>query len=217
LISEFVSKKGKNTLESYIKDIDKAWAEDCDGETRVYLIKDDSGKIALFFSLKCGLLVGENLDEKLSEDELAFVEAIIDVKKLGDEESEQNLYEAGESLYGEEIDRLFAIANSRMDRKTEATIIGQSQNTINVPKCISAIELRHLCKNENYSVTEDVGVPLGFGLFWEIIVPVLIEITEKIGCKYLYLFAADETEENDSNMKRLIGYYKSVLKFSECS
>jgi len=156
LISEFVSKKGKNTLESYIKDIDKAWAEDCDGETRVYLIKDDSGKIALFFSLKCGLLVGENLDEKLSEDELAFVEAIIDVKKLGDEESEQNLYEAGESLYGEEIDRLFAIANSRMDRKTEATIIGQSQNTINVPKCISAIELRHLCKNENYSVTEDV-------------------------------------------------------------
>lgn len=34
---------------------------------RVYLVKDESGKIALFFSMKCGLLVGENMDEKLSD------------------------------------------------------------------------------------------------------------------------------------------------------
>lgn len=67
LISGFVSKKANNTLEAYIKDEDKAWAEDLDGETRVYLIKDRSGNIALFFSVKCGLLVGENLEDKLSD------------------------------------------------------------------------------------------------------------------------------------------------------
>ncbi len=65
LIKEFVSKKAKNQLEHYIQDEDKAWAEDIDGETRVYLIKDKSGKIALFFSVKCGLLIGENIRYKL--------------------------------------------------------------------------------------------------------------------------------------------------------
>ena len=68
LIGEFVSKKANNTLEAYIRNEDKAWAEDLDGETRVYLVKDKAGKIALFFSLKCGLLVGENLEEKLSSE-----------------------------------------------------------------------------------------------------------------------------------------------------
>lgn len=52
LISEFISRKADNSLESYIKDEDKAWTEDLDGETRVYLVKDESGKIALFFSMK---------------------------------------------------------------------------------------------------------------------------------------------------------------------
>ena len=66
MISEFVSKKANNTLETYIRDEDKAWTEDSGGETRVYLVKDKTGNIALFFSVKCGLLVGENLEEKLS-------------------------------------------------------------------------------------------------------------------------------------------------------
>lgn len=39
-----------------------------DGETRVYLVKDKFENIVLFFLVKCGLLVGENLEEKLSEE-----------------------------------------------------------------------------------------------------------------------------------------------------
>ena len=95
--------------------------------------------------------------------------------------------------------------------------IGQSENTINVPNCISAIELRHLCKNENFIVQEEVDIPLGFGSFWEIIVPIIIDITKKVGCKYVYLFAADKTEgQNEIEMKKLISYYKNNFKFSEC-
>ena len=66
LIGEFVSKKANNSLESYIRDIDKAWTEDLDGETRVYLVKDkSSGDIALFFScpktcLKAQSFLGSN-------------------------------------------------------------------------------------------------------------------------------------------------------------
>lgn len=217
MIGGFVSQKANNSLESYIKDENKAWTEDLDGETRVYLVKDKSGEIALFFSVKCGLLVGENLDEKLSEEHQDFVDAVIEVKKQKDESGIQQLYEAGNSMYGDEVERLFEIADRRLETKTEATEIGQSENTINVPNCISAIELRHLCKNENYVVPEEIDVPLGFGLFWEIIVPIIVNITKQVGCKYIYLFAADKTESQDElGMKKLISYYKNNFKFSEC-
>lgn len=217
LISRFVSKKANNSLESYIKDEDKAWAEDFSGETRVYLIKDESENVALFFSVKCGLLVGENSDEKLSEEYQDFVDAVIAVKREEDDEAIQQMYEAGLSMYGEYTDRLFEIADKRLDSKTEATEIGQSENTINVPNCISAIELRHLCKNEKFRIPDDLGVPLGFGLFWEVIVPIIIDITKQVGCKYIYLFAADKTEEKEkTELRKLISYYKNELKFSEC-
>ena len=52
LLNKFVSKKANNSLETYIRDENKAWAEDLDGETRVYLVKDEFENIALFFSVK---------------------------------------------------------------------------------------------------------------------------------------------------------------------
>ena len=72
LIKTFVSKKANNQLETYIKDEDKAWAEDSGGETRVYVVKDESGETA-FFSIKCGLLIGENPKYKLDSEEKNFV------------------------------------------------------------------------------------------------------------------------------------------------
>ncbi len=123
-----MSKKANNQLEAYIKNEDKAWAEDTDGETRVYLIKDESGKIALFFSIKCGLLIGENLKYKLSEDERQFVELLIEAKKESDETARENYYDAGCSLYGDRVDVLFEIADKRLDSKMEAKATGQVEN-----------------------------------------------------------------------------------------
>lgn len=200
-MSGFVSKKANNSLEAYLRDEDKAWTEDLDGETRVYLVKDKSGNIALFFSVKCGLLVGENLEEKLSDEYQEFVDAVIEVKRTKDKESIQRMYEAGTSMYGEEVDRLFEIAEHRLETKTESTEIGQSENTINVPNCISAIELRHLCKNEEFIIPEQLDIPLGFGIFWEVIVPILIEITKQVGCKYIYLFVKQIKQKVKMNWK----------------
>ena len=62
-----------------------------------------------------------------------------------------------------------------------------------------------------------MGIPLGFGLFWEQIVPTILDITKRVGCKYIYLFAADRTEEFEvSDMKKLVRYYKNAFKFYEC-
>ena len=109
---------------------------------------------------------------------------------------------------------MFKIAEHRLDSKTESTEIGQSENTINVPNCISAIELRHLCKNEDFIVPEEVDIPLVFGIFWEIIVPIIIDITKRVGCKYVYLFAADKTEgQNEIEKKKLISHIRITLSF----
>ena len=140
---------------------------------------------------------------------------MIEAKKAKDQKSQDKMYEAGLSMYDlKECNRLFNIADRRLERKLESKAIGQSESTINVQNCISAIELGHLCKNERYSLPEDITIPLGFGVFWEVIVPIVIEITKKIGCKYLYLYAADKTEQKDA--KKLISHYKSNFKFSEC-
>ena len=62
--------------------------------------------------------------------------------------------------------------------------------------------MKHFCKNEMYIPDEHLDFPLGFGIFWEVIVPRILEITEHIGCQYLYLFAADHTEQADSKTSR---------------
>ena len=222
LLSEFISKKENNSLDSYLKE--RAWKEDSDGETRVYLIKDNSNNIVLYFSLKCGLLVSEKPEENLNEEYQGFVDAIIIAKQdiannkegVTDEEL-QKLYDAGSMMYGDKVDFLFEIANKKVDSKSETKVSGQEEHIIKVPICLSAIELRHLCKNENYKKPDYIKTPLGFGIFWEIIVPLIIDITKHIGCQYIYLFAADKSDENIKlEDRKLISYYKTNFKFSEC-
>lgn len=217
LIKDFRSKNRNDDLQDYLLSEQRAWAEDLDGETRVYLIKDAAGSIACYFSLKCGLIVGEDLQENLSEDEREIIEPYIDARRDEDKEAEQNLYDAINELFPDRADYLLEIAMRRLERKTEALVIGQSDSTINVPLCYSGIELKHLCRNDNYVLPQNIDVPLGFGLFWEKIVPIIEDILNRIGCKYLYLFAADDSEKrNNEDVRKLVRYYKNDLKFYEC-
>lgn len=48
-------------------------------------------------------------------------------------------------------------------------------------------------------------------MFWLVIIPEIQHIVEKIGCKYLYLFAADVSRSK----KSLINYYVTDLKFTD--
>ena len=61
---------GKN-LEQYLKC--EAWAIDQEGETRVYIVKDENDQIALFFSIKCGLLYEPYEYERLEPTEQEFI------------------------------------------------------------------------------------------------------------------------------------------------
>lgn len=75
----------------------------------------------------------------------------------------------------------------------------------------SGIEIVQFCSNEdcldywkNYGINQKLGVVV----FWQFIVPIIIKIKEWIGCEYLFLFAADDSEDEN-----LVNYYKSWLKF----
>ncbi|RGS25725.1 MULTISPECIES: hypothetical protein, partial [Clostridia] len=67
----------------------------------------------MFFSLKCGLLVGENLEEKLSDEYQEFVETVIDVKRDKNENGIRNMYEAGMSLYGEFVETVIDVKRDK--------------------------------------------------------------------------------------------------------
>lgn len=211
LIGSFESKRNGNTLGDYLRN--NAWTADLDGETRIYLVKDPEGRIALFFSLKCGLLFNKNQYDKLNDDERAFVDMVVDAKRNHDDESLESYYTYGSAEYPD-IDRLFEIADKRISKKEEGKELGDDKNSLKVAECFSGMELQHFCKNESYQPLSSSKVPLGFGLFWEIIVPKILEITKTIGCKYLYLFAADKSEKPD--IQELVRYYKDDLKFYEC-
>lgn len=210
LIKDFAATSEGKGLEEYLKN--RAWEADLEGETRVYLIKDQYNSIALFFSIKCGLLYKKYQYDDLESDKLDFVNMLVNAMLQKDIDTLNDYYHSG--MYAlEEMDYLFDIANNRIDLKMEDKKLQDNKYTLKVEECYSAIEIHHFCRNSRYKINEQVGVPLGFGLFWEVIVPLVYDITKRVGCKYLYLFAADQTE--DEEVKKLVQYYKNELKFSD--
>lgn len=214
LIRYFSSRKGRTTLEEYLKD--EAWDEDELGETRIYLIKDPEGDVAFYFSLKCGLLIGEPGESRLPEAERDFIHNILEALEAHDDPALQRYRDLGIKRYGEEqFCEFYSIAKQRSKARTDAEIYGQDARW-NVDRCFSAIELRHFCRNEKFRMPEDVEFSLGFGLFWEQIVPLILEVSEMVGCQYLYLFAADNPEAaKERGLSTLVRYYKEALKFYE--
>ncbi|MDE7210685.1 MAG: hypothetical protein K2O03_04480 [Lachnospiraceae bacterium] len=210
LVNEFVATGEGKSLEDYLKN--KAWKADLEGETKVYFVKDQDGSVALFFSIKCGLLYKNYQYDGLESDRLDFVNMLVEAMLQKDTELLNRYYDSG--MYDfQEMDRLFKIANRRVDLKMEDKELQDNKYTLKVEECYSAIEIHHFCRNSMYKKDGKTGIPLGFGLFWEVVVPLVCDITNKIGCKYLYLFAADQTSSGD--VKKLVQYYKNDLKFSD--
>lgn len=200
------------SLERYLKE--KAWDEDEERHVKVYLVKDKKGDIVAYFSLKCGLLYEPKYYDNLAEDEKILVDSILEAMDNNDFEALENYKAAADSLYGQERMKLF-FECVQEQRKIRQEAISDITKTLAVQVCHSAIELSHLCRIEK--IPEVVGdIPFCVGLFWEHIAPLVIEIAGKVGCRYLYLFAADVTANNnmmEQSNRKLIDYYKINFKF----
>lgn len=89
---------------------------------------------------------------------------------------------------------------------------GQVQH---VSKTISGLLLVDFCKN--FSATaiaawKNIGIgverPMGEVLFWWFVAPLIMKVSKLVGCEYLFLYAADLTEDES-----LINYYSDALNF----
>lgn len=216
LIKRFKAPEKGFKLGEYLHE--KAWTDDLEGETKVYLIKDDKGFLVAFFSVKCGLLYDRHEYEKLKGDELEFVNLMVEQYEMNlpdNRDTIQAYYDYFDQIEDERKDKLMEIALQRYDDSEEVRTSKDGSSIKRVHETFSAIEIAHFCKNDcyEYNIDNMMGVSLGSGLFWEKIIPKIKEAISIVGCKYLYLFAADNSDYE--KVRSLVRYYKDDFKFDE--
>lgn len=216
LIKSFKAPEKGFKLGEYLHE--KAWEDDLEGETKVYLVKDDEGFLVAFFSIKCGLLYDSHEYEKLNGDELEFVNLVVEQYEMNLPDKGdiiQSYYDCYDQIADERKDKLMEIALQRYDDSEEIRTSKDGSSIKRVHETFSAIEITHLCKNNcyEYNIDNMMGVSLGSGLFWEKIIPKIKEAISIVGCKYLYLFAADNSDYEKA--RSLVRYYKDDFKFDE--
>lgn len=216
LIKLFVAPEKGKKLGEYLHE--NAWTDDMEGGTKVYLIKDENDFLVAFFSVKCGLLYDSHDYEKLKGDELEFVNLVVEQYEMNLSERDETIqayYDYFDQISDERKDKLMEIAFQRFDDSEEVRTSKDGKSVVRVRETYSAIEIAHFCKNVNYKYDIDSmqGVSLGSGLFWMQIMPKIQEIINLVGCQYLYLFVADNSDYE--KVRSLIRYYKDDFKFDE--
>ena len=212
-IKEFLQATRGNTISEYLNT--KAWDDDYNNDTRVFLIRDKrTRKIVYYYALNCGILYKDLNTISMTYKEQECVERLIKAMR---QNSQQNLSspekEATYSLladaYGafdtfEDCDRASLLisyaqeqASIKEEREKAASQIGDSEFTRNVQETYPAIDIKFLCKAANYTPDIQLSFKFGVYVFWEIIVPHILKISELVGCKYVYLFAADNSESQN--------------------
>lgn len=89
----------------------------------------------------------------------------------------------------------------------------ENEQIIMVGHTYPGIEIVHFCSNDLMKEkwkSFDINRPIGEVMFWQYIAPIIYEIQEYAGCQYVYLFAADTSEDEN-----FINYYNAALKFEQ--
>ena len=217
-IKAFVQATKGGKISDYL--INNAWNDDCDRNTKVFLVRDQETKeIVFFFAINCGILFSELIIWNLNQEEKVpfnkYVEASLKIKdsNLSQEDREKANEQVDESMGelwevvqdADRVSRLLSLANEKvqlLEEKMEAlSETGEGEHTQQVQDTFPAIDIKFLGRNKEYEPEIQLDFRLGVYIFWEIIVPHLLEIAEKVGCKYIYLFAADNTEQAENGVE----------------
>ncbi len=210
-IDQFFNSKNDKLVERLLNE---AYSEDEEDKIAYYLVKDKEGHILFYFSLKCGQLYDKHLDFDLFKLLGELYDGLLKMKSEPDISQEDSIV----------IDKVLEEIRSRKGvLKEDLKKITKKNQSIEdfekvfkddadkVGATFSGIEIVQFCSNEDslvYWKKYGVNQKLGVVVFWQFIVPIIIKIKELIGCEYLFLFAADDSEDEN-----LVNYYKSWLKF----
>jgi hypothetical protein len=210
-IDQFFNSKNDKLVERLLNE---AYSEDEEDKIAYYLVKDKEGHILFYFSLKCGQLYDKHLDFDLFKLLGELYDGLLKMKSEPDISQEDSIA----------IDKVLEEIRSRKGvLKEDLKKITKKNQSIDdfekvfkddadkVGATFLGIEIVQFCSNEDslvYWKKYGVNQKLGVVVFWQFIVPIIIKIKELIGCEYLFLFAADDSEDEN-----LVNYYKSWLKF----
>lgn len=211
-IKSFVQATKGSNISKYL--INSAWSDDCNRNTKVFLVRDTkTNEIVFFFAINCGILFSELNLWNLRQEEKApfdkYVEAMQKLKtsplsKENEEKANEQMSESMKDLWEvvQEPDRvsyLLSLADEKvqlLEEKAEAfSETGEVEHIQQVQETFPAIDIKFLGKNKEYKPEIQLDFRLGVYIFWEIIVPHLLAVAEMVGCKYIYLFAADNTDQ----------------------
>ena len=216
-IKSFSQATKGDVISNYL--INKAWNDDEERNTKVFLIRDKKTKeIAFYFAINCGILFSDlNIWSMTPEEKKPFdkyVEAMQLLKKtdLSEEENEKANEQYSNSM-GElwevvedpdRVSKLLSLAEEKVQILEEKREVfsgsSEAEHVQQVQETFPAIDIKFLGRNGNYNPSIQLDFRLGVYVFWEMIVPHLLEIADKVGCKYIYLFAADNSEMKEENL-----------------
>ncbi|HAQ51643.1 MAG TPA: hypothetical protein DCR12_02635 [Lachnospiraceae bacterium] len=184
-IEDFENDMNPNLVD-YLKNV--AWEEDTEDWNAVYLVLDrlHDDDIVLYFALKCGM-IGNSFSE--------------DIYDLLEKNKDELL-----KLMPQDKQEAIAFLRDFMADAKEKDEINKVASTM------SGVELTQFCINQNHrekcKKEQDDLTGIGAIIFYRYVLPIAKEIKQRAGCKFMYLFAADNTEDES-----LIKYYKDKLSF----
>ena len=210
-IDQFFNSKNDKLVERLLNE---AYSEDEEDKIAYYLVKDKEGHILFYFSLKCGQLYDKHLDFDLFKLLGELYDGLLKMKSEPDISHEDSIVinkvlEEIRSRKGVLKEDLKKITKKNQSIDDFEKVFKDDADKVGAT--FSGIEIVQFCSNEDnlvYWKKYDVNQKLGVVVFWQFIVPIIIKIKELIGCEYLFLFAADDSEDEN-----LVNYYKSWLKF----
>ena len=194
----------------------EASQEDIDNSKAYYVILDKDNDVLFFFSLKTGSLYDQYIDVRIWQklDMLLKELSVVPIETYNKDELSvvEEIKEKLRSMKG--------LTKADLERipKKGITVFDDlekefNENITHVGATYAGIELVHFCANEGMQdkiQSLNLGRRIGVVVFWQFVVDAVLEIMKHIGCEYLYLFAADQSKDED-----LMRYYSSQLQFAD--
>lgn len=206
-INTFFNEKNDSIAEYLRND---AYSEDENNVVACYLVKDSNDNILFFFSLKCGMLYDQYLDSSKLQyitklfNYLDEISTKIDASELPLILNIKEKIRSHKGLTKADFDRIPKLGNTVIDDLE----VEFNKNITHVGKTYSGIEIIHFCSNTTtINIWDSFGFQRRMGevIFWKFIVPKVTAVMKIVGCEYLFLFAADM-----SNNESLIRYYRDL-------
>lgn len=186
--------------------------DDQKGHLASYLVLAPDDTVLMFFSLRCGELFKKVDDKKIEIARIAY-KALQILSGNSQDSNEERRRQALETLRhiaesGLAIDDILNLVDEKNDYFADE---GKEPNELvsRVSEVFPAVELKFYGINEagkKYWKTAGLHHKMGLTLYWQFVVPRLVELQNVAGCQYMYLFAADKEADG-----HLVTYYRTVL------